>query len=45
VTALDALTAKYPQYGSEPPRGPVVAIDVERISGWMASGGMAEGER
>ena len=45
VAALEALTAKYPQYASEPPSGPVVAIDVERISGWEASAGITEGER
>ena len=45
MAALEALTAKYPQYSSEPPSGPVVAIDVERISGWEASAGITEGER
>jgi hypothetical protein len=45
VTALEALTTKYPQYASEPPSGAVVAIDVERISGWEASAAIAEGER
>jgi PPOX class probable F420-dependent enzyme len=45
VAALEALTAKYAQYASEPPSGPVVAIDVERISGWEASAGITEGER
>lgn len=34
--AVDALRAKYPQYELEPPDGPVVAIDVERITGWRA---------
>jgi PPOX class probable F420-dependent enzyme len=34
--ALSALAAKYPQYASDPPSGPVVAIDIERISGWRA---------
>ncbi len=34
AAALDALTVKYPQYVSEPPSGPVVAIDIARISGW-----------
>jgi len=32
--ALDALAAKYPRYAAEPPLGPVVAIDVERVAGW-----------
>ena len=45
MTALDALTGKYPQYATEPPSGPVVAIDVERISGWEASAGVIEDER
>jgi PPOX class probable F420-dependent enzyme len=36
AAALDALTSKYQQYASEPPPGPVVAIDIERISGWRA---------
>jgi PPOX class probable F420-dependent enzyme len=34
--ALDALRAKYPQYELEPPDGAVVAIEVERITGWHA---------
>jgi PPOX class probable F420-dependent enzyme len=34
--ALSVLAAKYPQYASDPPSGPVVAIDIERISGWRA---------
>ena len=36
AAALEALVAKYPQYAREPPSGPVVAIDIERISGWRA---------
>lgn len=34
--ALSALAAKYPRYAVEPPEGPVVAIDIERITGWQA---------
>src|SRR4029453_9557670 len=34
VAAIDALAAKYRQYASDPPAGPVVAIDIDRISGW-----------
>jgi len=34
--ALGALAAKYPRYASEVPPGPVVAIGIERISGWEA---------
>ena len=35
-TALGGLRAKYARYAEEPPTGPVVAIDIERISGWDA---------
>jgi PPOX class probable F420-dependent enzyme len=34
--ALEALRAKYEPYELAPPEGPVVAIDVERITGWRA---------
>lgn len=34
--ALEALRAKYPRYDLEPPVGPVVAIDVETVTGWAA---------
>jgi PPOX class probable F420-dependent enzyme len=34
--ALEALRAKYEQYRIEPPDGPVVAIDVARVTGWRA---------
>ncbi len=37
ATALDALRAKYPRYASEPPDGPVIAIDVERVTGWSSA--------
>ena len=43
--ALAALATKYPQYRAQPPDGPVVAIELERWSGWSASvapGGPAE---
>jgi PPOX class probable F420-dependent enzyme len=36
--ALDALAARYPQYREQRPDGPVLAIDVERWSGWAAGG-------
>jgi PPOX class probable F420-dependent enzyme len=36
--AIARLAARYPQYRENPPRGPVVAIDVERWSGWSAAG-------
>jgi PPOX class probable F420-dependent enzyme len=35
--AIELLSARYAQYRSLPPAGPVVAIAVERISGWSAS--------
>jgi PPOX class probable F420-dependent enzyme len=34
--ALDALARKYAQYRRTPPRGPAVAIVIERISAWSA---------
>ena len=42
AAALDALASKYEQYASEPPPGPVVAIDIDRISGWRAEPGFGE---
>ena len=35
--ALDALTAKYPQYRADPPPGPFLEIEVRRWSAWSAS--------
>jgi len=35
--ALEALTAKYPQYNDEPPGPPVLAIDLEDWRAWSAS--------
>jgi PPOX class probable F420-dependent enzyme len=35
--AVDALTAKYPQYEQRPPSGPVLAVDAERWSAWTAT--------
>jgi PPOX class probable F420-dependent enzyme len=32
----ELLVAKYPQYAAAPPAGPVVAIDVQRVTGWRA---------
>jgi PPOX class probable F420-dependent enzyme len=37
--ALSALREKFPQYAIEPPSGPVVAIDIERVSWWDAATG------
>jgi PPOX class probable F420-dependent enzyme len=34
--AIAALTARYPQYADAPPPGPVIAIAIERITGWSA---------
>ena len=35
--AIDLLVARYAQYRERRPEGPVVALDVERISGWSAT--------
>ena len=35
--AVDLLRDRYPQYASDPPAGPVLAIDVARWSGWAAA--------
>jgi PPOX class probable F420-dependent enzyme len=35
--AIAALTARYPQYERARPGGPVIAITIERITGWSAS--------
>ena len=35
--AIAALTARYPQYARARPGGPVIAITVERLSGWSAN--------
>ncbi|MFI7063176.1 TIGR03668 family PPOX class F420-dependent oxidoreductase [Kribbella sp. NPDC050124] len=32
--AVELLRAKYPQYDADPPRGPVIAVQVENWSGW-----------
>jgi hypothetical protein len=34
--ALDLLAERYAQYRARRPAGPVVALDVERITGWAA---------
>jgi PPOX class probable F420-dependent enzyme len=34
--ALDLLAERYAQYRERRPAGPVVALDVERITGWAA---------
>jgi PPOX class probable F420-dependent enzyme len=35
--AVALLAARYSQYRDAPPAGPVLAVDVERWSGWSAS--------
>ena len=35
--AVARLVERYPQYRDRPPVGPVLAIDVERWSGWAAA--------
>lgn len=35
--AVAALCAKYPQYTTQPPTGPVLAVTIERWSAWSAS--------
>ncbi len=35
--AIELLARRYPQYVAAPPAGPVVAIAIERISGWSAA--------
>ena len=45
AAALDAIVSKYPQYATEPPPGPVVAIDIERILGWRAEPEPGLGDR
>ena len=35
--ALEALVAKYPQYGSEPPPGPLLRLAPERFACWRGS--------
>lgn len=35
--ALELLAGRYSQYRAEPPAGPVVALDVEWVTGWAAT--------
>ena len=37
VVAVDALTRKYPQYVSQPPTGPVIAVRLTRWRWWEAT--------
>ncbi len=36
AAAIDALTSKYEQYAESAPPGPVIALEVQRWSGWSA---------
>jgi PPOX class probable F420-dependent enzyme len=36
VHALELLRKKYPQYRTEPPEGPVLAVDVTEVREWGA---------
>jgi PPOX class probable F420-dependent enzyme len=36
--ALELLREKYPQYQSEPPEGPVLAVDVTEVREWSSRG-------
>ncbi|GAB4054306.1 TIGR03668 family PPOX class F420-dependent oxidoreductase [Catellatospora paridis] len=38
ATALRLLTDRYPQYVTQPPPGPVLAVDVAQWTGWTAAG-------
>lgn len=35
--AIELLAAKYPQYVTDPPRGPVITVAIETWSGWSFS--------
>jgi PPOX class probable F420-dependent enzyme len=35
---LRLLAARYPQYAAQPPAGPVIAVRVDRWTGWAAAG-------
>jgi PPOX class probable F420-dependent enzyme len=37
--ALELLTARYPQYETQPPPGPVLAIEISAWTGWQAAAG------
>ena len=36
ATAVDALTAKYQQYATTPPTGPVIALTLAEVSFWSS---------
>jgi PPOX class probable F420-dependent enzyme len=35
--AARLLSERYPQYAAQPPPGPVIAVDVDRWTGWQAA--------
>jgi PPOX class probable F420-dependent enzyme len=37
IRGIELLTERYAQYREQPPDGPVMAIEVERWSGWRAA--------
>jgi PPOX class probable F420-dependent enzyme len=37
MRGVDALAARYPQYGEQRPQGPVLAVTVARWSGWSSA--------
>jgi hypothetical protein len=41
--ARELLATRYEQYRDAPPPGPVIAVAVERWSGWSAAGGARRG--
>lgn len=36
-TALRALVAKYQQYQRDPPKGPAIRIEIERVTSWAST--------
>jgi PPOX class probable F420-dependent enzyme len=40
--AVGLLTARYPVYETQSPPGPVLAVDVQRWSGWAAAAAVTE---
>lgn len=41
--AVTLLAERYPQHREQPPPGPVLAVDVQRWSGWTARDGVSRG--
>lgn len=36
---LQLLSTKYPQYEEDPPPGPMIIVEIDRLSGWSAEAG------